>query len=224
MLGVDFPDALWFSGTMKTCIRFLFVLLVLPLVAQAADSGKESADTNRFTLRLTDGSAIICQPKIANVPIKTSFADIQIPLSKIETLKLDPKNKTATVLLRNGDKIQGECQLTEINIASVMGELKVSTTLITELASAIQKTPVFTDSPAKCQQCINNLRLIDHAKQQLATASQTMTDSYVPNWNELTPYFRGNRQLVCPAGGTYSVNAIISNPTCNVPGHALQEQ
>jgi hypothetical protein len=209
---------------MKACPStvVLCVLFAMPFVALAVDPGKEPADTNRFTIRLTDGSSVVCLPKLEAIQIKTSFADIQIPLQQIETLKLDPKSKTATLLLRNGDKLQGECQLANMTVSSALGDLKIPMALITELATTIQKAPVFSDSPAKRQQCINNLRLIDHAKQQLATASQNMADNTVPTWDELTPYFRGNRKLICPAGGAYTIEAITSNPVCSVPGHALQ--
>ena len=68
--------------------------------------------------------------------------------------------------------------------------------------------------------CINNLRLIDHAKQMAATASQTMGDSYTPTMAELQPYLKKGAP-VCPNGGVYSVNAMTSNPTCSKSGHAL---
>ncbi|MEI6211486.1 MAG: DUF4190 domain-containing protein [bacterium] len=71
--------------------------------------------------------------------------------------------------------------------------------------------------------CVNNLRLIDHAKQQLATATQTMQDSYVPAMSELAPYFKGP-EPVCRAGGVYTVNAITSNPTCSKSGPPLQHE
>jgi len=202
----------------------LCFLLATPFVATAADPGKEPSSTNRFTLRLSDGSSIVCRPKLETIPLKTSFADIQIPLQRIENLKMDPKSKTATLLLMNGDKLQGECSLTDLTVSSALGDLKIAMVFITELATTVQKAPVISDSPAKRQQCINNLRLIDHAKQQLATASQTMTDNYVPGMDELTPYLKGNAKLTCPAGGTYTINAITSNPVCTVPGHVLRNE
>lgn len=88
--------------------------------------------------------------------------------------------------------------------------------------------PSFMKSRADSRQsaCINNLRLMDHAKQQLATASQTMADSYAPAMSEIAPYFKGmtvggTGAPICRQGGTYSVNAITSNPTCTYPGHVL---
>ena len=81
--------------------------------------------------------------------------------------------------------------------------------------------PSFMKSRADSRQsaCVNNLRLIDHAKQQLATASQTMLDSTVPVWTDISPYFKGGVGIpICRQGGTYAINAITSNPTCNYGG------
>ena len=83
--------------------------------------------------------------------------------------------------------------------------------------------PSFMKSRADSRQssCINNLRLIDHAKQQLATASATMTDDQVPTWTQLAPFFKGSGKPVCRQGGTYTVGCITNNPTCSYAGHVL---
>jgi len=61
--------------------------------------------------------------------------------------------------------------------------------------------------------CINNLRLIDHAKAQLSITNPALKDSYVPTMSELQPYL--GRIPVCHDGGTYTINAINRNPTCS---------
>ncbi len=68
--------------------------------------------------------------------------------------------------------------------------------------------------------CINNLRQIDAAKQQWALENNK-TDEAVPTTLDLLPYLKGNVFPVCPSGGTYTINAIGSLPTCSIPGHAL---
>jgi predicted Zn finger-like uncharacterized protein len=109
----------------------------------------------------------------------------------------------------------------------ILGYVAMAVSLVMiplQLAIAI---PSFMKSRSDSRKsaCINNLRLIDHAKQQLATANPTMTDSYVPAMSELTPYFKGCGMPVCREGGSYSVNCITSNPTCSLSGpphrHAL---
>lgn len=70
--------------------------------------------------------------------------------------------------------------------------------------------------------CINFLRQIDSAKQQWALEYKKTADS-VPTPDDLTPYLQNPSQILCPGGGVYSINAVNSAPTCNVPGHSLAQ-
>lgn len=68
--------------------------------------------------------------------------------------------------------------------------------------------------------CINNLRMIDGAKQEWALEKgKQATD--VPTWDDLKPYLREIPR--CPAGGTYTINAVGTPPQCSVPGHVLPQ-
>jgi hypothetical protein len=69
--------------------------------------------------------------------------------------------------------------------------------------------------------CINNLRQIDSAKQQWTLDSGVEVGQSVTEAN-LDPYLRqGVNSITCPAGGTYSINAIGEDPTCSITGHTL---
>jgi len=71
--------------------------------------------------------------------------------------------------------------------------------------------------------CINNLRMIDGAKQQWALEN-SKTASDVPSWNDIQPYLGGGKAiLVCPKGGGYSLGAVGERPTCSFPGHGLPQ-
>jgi septal ring factor EnvC (AmiA/AmiB activator) len=69
--------------------------------------------------------------------------------------------------------------------------------------------------------CINNLRLLQAAKQQWAL-EQHKTPDAVPTPQDLTPYFPNNMLPDCPGGGHYTLNAVNAAPTCSIPGHVLQ--
>lgn len=67
--------------------------------------------------------------------------------------------------------------------------------------------------------CVANLKQIDSGKEQWAMdnraasgAAVAMTD-LVPTYVKSTP--------TCPAGGTYTVNAVGTNPACSIAGHVL---
>ncbi|MBA4387516.1 MAG: hypothetical protein C0404_06010 [Verrucomicrobia bacterium] len=84
-----------------------------------------------------------------------------------------------------------------------------------------------------CQNvCINNLRMIDSAKEQAAAANH-WTNGQMPNAQSVNFYLKGNTTPTCPGrckyccqhwwqlsvrGEPYSYNVIGSNPTCNTKG------
>jgi hypothetical protein len=83
--------------------------------------------------------------------------------------------------------------------------------------------PNFVKARATSQQnaCINNLRIIDAAKQQWAL-EKGKKDGDVPTQDDLLPYLGRNGQFPrCPQGGTYTINAIGELPTCSIPTHRL---
>lgn len=85
--------------------------------------------------------------------------------------------------------------------------------------------PNFVKARATAQEntCINNLRMIDGAKQQWALEKNKKTGD-VPTEDDLMPYLGQNGQFPkCPQGGTYTIGAIGEAPTCSVPGHVLPQ-
>jgi hypothetical protein len=68
--------------------------------------------------------------------------------------------------------------------------------------------------------CLNYLRQIDGAKQQWAMENHKDTNA-VPTWDDLNKDLGGRAPLKCPAGGTYSINAVGEPPTCTIPTHRL---
>jgi hypothetical protein len=66
--------------------------------------------------------------------------------------------------------------------------------------------------------CINNLRQLDAAKKEWALEKgKTATD--VPTMDDLKPYLRSIPH--CPTGGSYTLNAVNTPPTCSISGHQL---
>lgn len=73
---------------------------------------------------------------------------------------------------------------------------------------------------AQAEACINNLRIIDGAKQQWAMDNQKPGGA-LPTATDLAPYLPNHAMPVCPGGGTYSINAVAVSPSCNIAGHVL---
>jgi len=69
--------------------------------------------------------------------------------------------------------------------------------------------------------CVNNLRQLDGAKQSWALEKHAIT-SDIPTWDQLRPYL--SRPLVCPQGGTYTLERVGEPPRCSVGGtHTLPQ-
>lgn len=85
--------------------------------------------------------------------------------------------------------------------------------------------PNFVKAREKAQMnaCINNLRQIDGAKEQWAIENNKKSGD-MPTGEQLWGaggYIRAKPK--CPAGGTYTINAVGTNPTCSHTGHVLPE-
>ena len=81
----------------------------------------------------------------------------------------------------------------------------------------IQQSSARATAQAQANACINTLRQIDGAKQQWALETKKTADA-VPTPQDLAPYFpNGTFQAVCPAGGTYTLNAVGTPVTCRHP-------
>lgn len=75
---------------------------------------------------------------------------------------------------------------------------------------------------AQMNACINHLRIIDSAKQQWALEKQKlMTDT--PTQSEVEAYLDGDPFPICPAGGSYTINAVNEAPVCSLPNHRLPD-
>jgi hypothetical protein len=73
---------------------------------------------------------------------------------------------------------------------------------------------------AKATACINNLRLIDAAKQQWAAAKGKPNGALLTA-ADLAPYLPNNTLPACPASGVYTLNPVGIGALCNIPGHAV---
>ncbi len=85
--------------------------------------------------------------------------------------------------------------------------------------------PNFVKARATAQHnaCINNLRIIDAAKQQWALEkSKQGTD--IPTKKDLMTFIgRSKKFPVCPQDGTYTIGPVNEAPTCSIPGHVMPE-
>lgn len=71
--------------------------------------------------------------------------------------------------------------------------------------------------------CINQLRVIDGAKQQWASKEQKTNGPVT--WNDILPYLwrdpKSTEIPQCPKKGSYTLGSIGELPSCSIPGHKL---
>jgi hypothetical protein len=92
-----------------------------------------------------------------------------------------------------------------------------------QIAAAQAEAQAEDQTKAERDQCINNLREIEAAKQQWAVDNNKPVTT-VPTRQDLQPYFNGEVFPVCPSGGTYTIGAVNVPPACSIPGHVLPPQ
>ena len=87
---------------------------------------------------------------------------------------------------------------------------------------AAAPAPPAVDPEAAKAACVNNLRLIEAAKQQCALEHNlTITDNVTAE--QILPYMGpGAKELPrCPLGGTYNIGIVGAKAACSIPGHVL---
>jgi hypothetical protein len=193
---------------------------------KAGTEAKPGGETNRVVVALTDGSRIVCVPEVDKVPFETSYAAMTLPLAKLKSITFDRKEKgQADVVLRNGDKLRGKISLESLKVKALFGDHAIALAHVESIVSAdpdsAEKT-VIQDTPQNRARCINNLRLMDHAKEVLAIKNGLVSGAQV-TLVEISPYIDGgSNRLKCPSGGTYKLNPIDKAPECSVPGHKYE--
>ncbi|MES1227252.1 MAG: hypothetical protein ABUL72_01195 [Armatimonadota bacterium] len=82
-------------------------------------------------------------------------------------------------------------------------------------------TPSFVQSRARSRRtsCLQNLRLIESAKDQCAMA-KSLKEGAAIDWSDLVPQYIKGRPS-CPTGGAYSLNTVGTDAVCSlaVIGH-----
>ncbi|MBM4143877.1 MAG: hypothetical protein FJ225_09855 [Lentisphaerae bacterium] len=149
----------------------------------------------------------------------TTGAAVAMPLQRLLE-KGRPLSISAVVMnWKSGVVVQG--------VTSLDGRHLIAASPFTSPAAvgmlAAMAIPSFVKARGTSRQnaCINNLRMIDAAKEQWALENNKV-EGEEASLQGICEYIKGNALPLCPAGGTYTVGAIGANPTCSHPGHALR--
>ncbi|HEU6449586.1 MAG TPA: type II secretion system protein [Verrucomicrobiae bacterium] len=108
-------------------------------------------------------------------------------------------------------------------------EIMIVVAIIGLLAAIAIPNFVKARATSQANACINNLRQIDAAAQQFALEQHKKTGDSITYPDDLSPYIKLNKDNSippCPAGGSYSDDAVGDNPACSLgstvtPAHIL---
>ncbi len=92
------------------------------------------AGGTRFSVKLTDGSKVIGEMSLETLPLEsTVLGKMSIPIKRIRSLKFKDDHQSATVLLENGDKIEGAVGVEDFKLAAMFGEAVLPKPVVVEL-------------------------------------------------------------------------------------------
>jgi hypothetical protein len=117
---------------MRRHLLWIGVCVATALITAAGEETQTNA-TLRLAIDLVDGSRLIGTPAIATVPVQTSYAKMDVPLTQIQALKIGDDHETVTLNLRNGDKLTGVISLAPIKLITVFGTVAVGIEHIKQL-------------------------------------------------------------------------------------------
>ncbi|MBI1336649.1 MAG: hypothetical protein GC164_06775 [Phycisphaera sp.] len=110
----------------------LFVLIGMTTSAQAKEDAPHPV---QVVVNLADGSRLVGQISLTSLPIDSeSLGKVTVPLHTLGSVKLSPDHESATILFRNGDKIQAALAVDAVTLSTIVGELKISLADVTEIA------------------------------------------------------------------------------------------
>lgn len=201
--------------------RLLFAT-AFAVTAAVCAAGDKPAKNDEFIFRLRDTSSLIGKPHLETLPIKTSFAELNIPLDRVERMLVDHKAGTMDVLLFNGDRLQGVCAVKEWTLTTLVGEIKIPADLVVEIVTTYRSEKGRGDAFARRGACRRNLRLIDAAKEAWAMGNEKEYGETV-DMEGVNENLKDSKPPVCPSGGKYTYNIIGESPECSVHGKLPQE-
>ncbi len=152
--------------------------------------------------------------------LKNSNAGLQAA----EIFRLHKQNEILTNRIADLQKslteLKTEYEQTADHLVTARRALKLQQAHLAELQSEKQKVVVAGVAVIQQNQCVQNLRAIDLAKQEWALDKNKASDAMASD-RDLLPYLKDGVFPTCPGHGIYLINSVGEFPVCSLPGHDL---
>lgn len=125
--------------------RFIHCAVILTTLLIASSSWSEQKQKGvdpsvRLIVDIDDGSHVIGVPNIKTISVRTLYANIDIALEKVATIKFNDDHETASFELQNGDKLSGTVNLASIELETIFGKVKIGAEHITRATISLAGT------------------------------------------------------------------------------------
>lgn len=111
-----------------------------------------------------------------------------------------------------------------LTVTKVFGIVVLVAVIAIVVAALLMPSFIRDGRTSPKNECINNLRLIDGAKQTWALEHHK-SETDIPAWTDIEPYLGRSPTdhvvLKCPSGGAYALRSVSNTPTCSIPAHVL---
>jgi hypothetical protein len=126
-------------------------LVAVALLGLTAITFAESPEpTFRLGVKLSDGSYIIGVPDDVSLPVRTSFASLDVPLHLVKVGRFKSDRETLCIEFRNGDKLTVVPDVKQLSVTTTVGRVVIGTQHITEFSTLDGITPKRrTEGPSK---------------------------------------------------------------------------
>ncbi|MDB6109241.1 MAG: hypothetical protein JWR69_991 [Pedosphaera sp.] len=207
---------------MKSAIPWVCVLALLGGVYFLYSAGKTK---EAELVQLRQQADELAKVRAENEDLKklTAQVDEVVRLRKDNEDLLRLRNEVKQ-LRDQGKELTGKLQVAQSQGAQVQLQQQELSKIALENQALRTQTQQFQQANAQnhANACINNLRQIDGAKQQWAL-EHTKQPNAIPTLADIQPYLANKGAgMICPAGGSYTLNSLQAAPSCSVPGHVIQ--
>lgn len=209
---------------MKTILPWILAVLAIGGAAYLFKSN-QAKSTELAKLQSVAQEAESLRAEIAELKSQ------QVPPAEIAQLRKDKEDllrlRNEVTRLRNeGQLLSKQAQSAQAALAGAQAETQRAQEQAQAAAQAQAQTLANVQNQQQVQllnACINNLRMLDAAKQQWALEKQKTAEA-LPTTEEIALYLKDQVIPVCPSAGKYVLNVVVAVPTCTIPGHTLLQQ
>jgi hypothetical protein len=200
---------------------FAWCCLALVVVAEVA-LFRAYRENDTLSTELHNTQAELRQTSTELADLKNSTAGLQVA----DISRLRRQNQTLTNQLNEWRTVAAEYDAESRSNAEHLATARLALQLqgehLDQVQAENQQIMDVSTTVISRKTCINNLRLIDDAKQQWAADFNEPNDA-TPTEKDLAPYFKDGALPQCPEGGIYLLNRVDQVPTCSIASHVLPQ-